>query len=368
VARPKKNNPKKRLNKSAAQSGVVKDTTFRQGLADGFERSRARVYGHKMRRPHRSFRLTRRRDYNRSFKMPGYLGFTKYVLGQLRKSKWSFRLLTLFSVVAIALLVGIMSQDMYSSLQDALAQTSENIVGGQVGEVGKAALLLLSTATTGGLNQSPTEVQQVFTVLIFMIIWLTTVWLLRNQLSGNKVRLRDGLYNACAPLISTALVVLVLFVQLIPAIVALVAYSAAVATDFLATPLYAVVFWMAAGGLGLLSLFLVTSTIFALVVVTIPGMYPFAAIKISGDLVTSRRLRVILRLVWMALNILVFWVITMIPIIIFDSWFKGVAEWASGWPIVSIALLIVSSMSIIFASSYIYLLYRRLIDDAADPA
>jgi hypothetical protein len=58
----------------------------------------------------------------------------------------------------------------------------------------------------------------------------------------------------------------------------------------------------------------------------------------------------------------------MLPIIMLDSWFKSIADWAEGWPVVPIALLIVSSVSIIFAASYIYLLYRRLIADDADPA
>ena len=359
---------KRQQKKATAQANVVEDTTFKAGVKTGFSRSKTRVHGHKLRRPHRSFRLTRRRDYKRSFKMPGYFAFTNHVWGQVLKGKKNFIFLTLFAVGAFAVLVGVMSQDMYSSFGDALNETSENVASGQIGEVGKAALLLLSTATTGGLNQSPTEIQQVFSVVIFLVIWLVTVWLLRHQLSGNKVKLRDGLYNACAPIISTALVVVVLIVQMVPALIALVVYSAAVATDFLATPLYAVIFWTVGGALFLLSLFLITSTIFALVTVTIHGMYPLKAIKISGDLVTSRRLRVILRLVWMLFSVAVLWIVTMLPIIMLDSWLQRSFDWAEGLPIVPIALLIVSSISIIFASSYIYLLYRRLIADDADPA
>jgi hypothetical protein len=290
------------------------------------------------------------------------------VWARIFKVKKTFALLVLFSVAAFALLVGALSQDTYTSLGEALDETSENIVNGQIGEVGKAALLLLSTATTGGLNSAPTEVQQVFSVLIFLVIWLCTVWILRQQMAGNKFKLRDSLYNACAPLISTFLVLLVLIVQLIPALIAVVGYSAAITTGFLDTPLYAVVFWIAAGALLLLSLFLVTSSLFGLVTVTIPGVYPLKAVRISGDLVTSRRLRVILRLVWMALNVVILWTVVMIPIIIFDSWAQNALEWIEGVPIVPYALLIVSSISIIFISSYIYLLYRGLIADDADPA
>jgi hypothetical protein len=70
----------------------------------------------------------------------------------------------------------------------------------------------------------------------------------------------------------------------------------------------------------------------------------------------------------MLLSVAVLWIVTMLPIIMLDSWLQRSFDWAEGLPIVPIALLIVSSISIIFASSYIYLLYRRLIADDADPA
>ena len=48
---------------------------------------KTRVSGLLVRRPHRSFRLTRRRDYKRSLKMPGYWAFSIIVLKTLWQNK-----------------------------------------------------------------------------------------------------------------------------------------------------------------------------------------------------------------------------------------------------------------------------------------
>ncbi|MDR0397731.1 MAG: hypothetical protein LBH36_00925 [Candidatus Nomurabacteria bacterium] len=355
-------------SKKRAKKNVVENTTFKSGIEDGFSLAKSKAHVYKLRRPHRSFRRTRRRDYTRSFKMPGYFAFTNQVWGHLLKYKKTFLLLTLFTIVAFAVLVGAMSQDTYESFGDALNQTSENVVNGQLNEIGKAGMLLLATAVTGGLNQAPSEIQQVFSVIVFLVLWLTTVWLIRYQLSGKKVKLRDGLYNACSPIISTFLVALVIILQALPVIIAVVILGAAMSTDFFTTPLYAVVTSAAIIALGIFSLYLFMGSIFAMVIITIQGMYPLKAIKISGDLVVSRRLRLLKRLIWMALNICALWIIFMIPIIILDGWLKSFIDWLTGWPVVPIALLVVTSVSVIYAASYIYLLYRRLIVDDADPA
>ncbi|MCL2869731.1 hypothetical protein FWF48_02910 [Candidatus Saccharibacteria bacterium] len=351
---------------------VVKKATVWQKLSkkvvQHWRNLQTRRRNYLKRRPHRSFRLSHRIDYQRSLDMPGFWSFTSYVFSTLKKYKKPLLRLLIFMVVMMLVLIGLMSQSMYDSLGSALESTNKSMVGGQFGAIGKAGLLLLSTVTTGGLNQSPTEGQQIISVLIFILVWLTTIWILRNSLAGNKIKMRDGLYQACSPLISTVLVALVLFIQLIPALIAVIAYSAAVTTGFLDTPFYAIIFWIAAVGLGVLSLYLITSTVIALVAVTIPGMYPLTAIKISGDLVIGRRIRILLRVLWLAFILALLWAVIMIPIILLDGFLKAHIGFIENWPIVPFALLIMSAASMVFASSYVYLFYRKLVDDGSSPA
>ena len=320
------------------------------------------------RRPHRSFRRTRRRDYNRSLKLPGYWAFTAYVWRTLWAHRKTFVLLAIVYAVLTALLVGVASQDTYTTLTNTLSATGGSVLAGGWGVVGKASLLFLATIT-GSISQAMTDVQQVYAGLIALLAWLTSVWLLRNILAGHKVKLRDGLYNAGSPILSTFLVALLLLVQMLPFALALIGYSAASATGLLAAGgVESMLFWIAAGLLTTLSLYLITSTIFALVIVTLPGMYPFQAIKTAGDLVVGRRLRILMRLLWMAVGLSITWVIVMVPIILIDMWLKGVWSAIAWVPTIPFTLLTLSALTIIWASSYIYLLYRKVVDDGTDPA
>jgi hypothetical protein len=319
------------------------------------------------RRPHRSFRQTRRRDYVRSLKLPGYISFTKYVCRTIWTNRKMFTVLILIYALVTVLMVGIVSQDLYATLTETLGKTSEGFLVGFGGEIEKAGLLFL-TALTGGMSQTLTDVQQIYAGIISLLAWLTSVWMLRNILAGYKVKARDGLYNAGAPILSTFLVALLLVIQLLPLALALTAYSAAALTGILNGGVEAMLFWIAAGLLVMLSLYWVTSTIIALVIVTLPGMYPFQAIKTAGDLVVGRRLRILLRFLWMGLITIFVWAIIMIPVIMFDGWIKTVWTTINWLPIVPVVLLVMAAMTIIWVSSYVYLFYRKVVADDASPA
>lgn len=320
------------------------------------------------RRPHRSFRPTRRRDYNRSLTLPGYWSFTAHVNKTLWTHRKTFILLVVTYAILTVLLVGIASQDTYSTLTDTLRTTGTNVFTGDWGEVGRASLLFAATVT-GSISQTLSETQQIYAVLLGLLAWLTSVWLLRNILAGHKVKLRDGLYNSGAPILSTFLVALLLLVQMLPFALALIGYSAATATGLLAAGgIESMLFWIAAALLTVMSIYLMTSTAFALVIVTLPGMYPYQAIKTAGDLVVGRRLRILKRLIWMSLCISVSWTLIMIPIILIDLWIKGMWATISWLPIVPVVMLALSSLTIVWVSSYVYLLYRKVVADDANPA
>jgi hypothetical protein len=350
---------------------ITTQTTIWQRIASivvgVFKSVKTRTDTYLNRRPHRSFRWTRRRDYNRSLKLPGYFAFTSEVRKTLWPHRKVFLLLSLFYALLMATLVGLASQETYTTLTDTLRDTSGDVFDGNLGEVGKAGLLLL-TAMTGGISQTLTDAQQVYAGIVILLTWLTTVWVLRNVLAGHKVKLRDGLYNAGAPIISTFLVSLVLIIQLLPLAVALIAYSAAAASGLLAGGVEAMLFWIAAGLLAVLSLYLVTSTFIAMIVVTIPGMYPIRALKTAGDLVVGRRVRILLRLLWLAMGIVIAWAVVMVPIILLDTWAKGVWPNLQWLPVIPVFLLAMSSVSVVWAAGYIYLLYRKVVADDADPA
>lgn len=327
------------------------------------DRQKKRFNSFMNRHPHRTFRLTRRRDYVRPLVLPGYFSFTHEVTRLLWKNRKTFALLAVIYILLYAVLVGMQSQDDYTTLGETLKTTGGDLFTGGWGAISRAGVLLMSEFSSGYSAQS-SEAQQIFSVVIFLMAWLTTVWLLRNILAGHKVKLRDGLYNSGAPIFSTILIALLVAVQLIPIAIAFVGYSAALSSGLLAGGVASMLFWLGAGLLAVLSLYWITSTLFAMVIITLPGMYPYQAIKTAGDIMLGRRIKILFRWVWMALVVIVVSVIVLISIILLDMGLKSLWPALQGLPIVPIALLVWSALMTIWVASYVYLLYRKVVDYA----
>jgi len=328
---------------------------------------RKRVDSYLARRPHRSFRLTRRRDYVRSLTLPGYFAFTKQVNSTIWKYRKVFIPLVIVYAVFSGLLVGLGSQESYSNLTATLKETGTEVFKGNLGELGRAGLLFASIGASG-LTGTLTEGQQIYAAILALLVWLTTVWLLRNLIAGHKVKMRDGLYSAGAPLVATLIVGILMAIQLLPIAIATLGYSAAEASGLLSGGVATMLFWVAAALLGALSLFWVTSTFFALIIVTLPGTYPIKALRISGDMVVGRRIRILLRIVWMTLVVVVVWALVLLPTILLDGWLKGIWSQIEWLPIIPVALLIMATITFVWSAAYVYLLYRKVIEDDADPA
>jgi hypothetical protein len=90
--------------------------------------------------------------------------------------------------------------------------------------------------------------------------------------------------------------------------------------------------------------------------------------RTAGDLVVGRRIRILLRLSWSAILVFIVWAIVMIPVIMIDSAIKDAWPENSWVPVVPIMLLVMSSLTVVWAASYTYILYRRIVDDDASPA
>lgn len=328
---------------------------------------RERQTAYLSRRPHRSFQLTRRRDYARSLKLPGYWQFTVEVLAILWRHKNLFVSLAIVYAVLSAVFVGLSSQDSYDQLADLLSESGSELLGGGWGAIGGASLLLLS-GIGGSFAPQLSDVQQVYGMLLLVLIWLTTVWLLRTILSGKQPRLRDGIYNAGSPLVPSALVFLTIIIQLMPLALAIVIVNAAVTTGFISGGILSMLAWLVTGLVALVSLYWIISTIMALVVVTLPGMYPWQAIRTAGDLVIGRRLRLLLRLVWLSFFVGFLWVIFVLPVIVIDNWLRSIWPWFENIPLVPVTILVVTSLASVIMSAYLYLLYRKVVEDDADPA
>src|SRR5690606_28518012 len=116
-------------------------------------------------------------------------------------------------------------------------------------------------------------------MLLLLIASLAIIWALRKTHGDVKVRARDAFYQGMYPLIPFILVLLVIGLQLLPLLLGSSLYSL-VTTNGIAVHAIEQTAWLLLfGGLSLLSLYMLSSSLFALYIVTLPNMTPMKALR-----------------------------------------------------------------------------------------
>ena len=356
-----KNSKKLKLSKDTDSSKLIKEVKPKKSSLQTL-RGHIKTFRAGHLHLHKSFHRSYREDYTRETNTPGLLSHAMITFKTIFKYWRTFLPFIALMVFLYIFFVGLMNEEFYQQFQTEIDQTSEEVSGGKLGNFAKSGIILISTVMTGGLNAGMDDTQVTFTIGLFLIMWLVTIFLLRHFLAGEKPKLRDGLYNALGPLLSTMLVFFIIFIQAIPIMLVIITYSAAVATNFLDTPFYALVYFLFAATMVLLSGYLISSSIMGLVAVTAPGMYPLTALFAASDIMQGRRMKFVLRLIYLVLVVVLVYIIVMLPIILLDLWLKSFLTAIANWPIVPFFLLVVTCFIFIYLTTYIYLYYRWLLN------
>ncbi len=151
------------------------------------------------------------------------------------------------------------------------------------------------------------------------------------------------------PVIPTLLVLMVILLQFVPLLIGSSLYNIVVTTGIAVNGaekfLWAVLFFLTA----LLSVYMVTSSIFALFIVTLPDMTPMVALRSARQLVLHRRWSVMRKVLFLPIVLLLIGAALIIPLIIFAT------------PIAVGAFYIFSMLCLATVHSYLYTLYRELL-------
>ena len=310
--------------------------------------------------PHKSFKRTYREDYMRETNIPGIM---QHIFDSFRIIFKNYKLFLPFLVLMVVMsifMIGLMGETSYAELKEGVERSS----GENAGSLSKAWTMFMFTFATGGLAGASTEVTVAFSVLIFLAIWLVTIFIIRQRLAGHDIKLRDALYNAMTPLFSTLAIFVIVMIECVPLFLSMIAYSAAVQTEFLNTPFYALLFLGFALLMITLSGYLLSSSLIALLAVSVPGLYPMLALDSAAELMVGRRIKFVLRLIALIITMIIMWVVVMIPLILFDMFMKQFA-WLEGVPFIPICLVVMTCFTEIYVTTYLYQYYRYLLDSDA---
>ena len=315
-------------------------------------------------RLHRSFKRSYYEDYQRKTELPSLTSQASAAFKMFFKFWKIFLPLLLIFVGLYIFLIGAMSENTLADVKANVEQTNKDVADGKIGTVGKAGLTLLGIISTGGLT-TMNDAQIVIAVLLFTIIWLVTIYLARHLLAGHQeIKMRDGFYSALSPLVSTLVVGLIIFLEAIPIMITVIIFQVALTTEFLSTPFYALLFFMFAALMITLSLYLLSSSFFAIIVVSAPGLYPLTAVRMAKNLIMGRRLRFLIRVFYLVIIVALLYLLLLMPAIILDGALKSQFAWLteSKIPFVAIIQLTITVFIFIYLSIYFYLFYRALLD------
>ena len=255
--------------------------------------------------------------------------------------------------------VGLAQQSEYADLS-AATHDAVSVIQNGAGQFAATTGILLSSVMTGSLNAAISDMQQLSYVGICFFIWLVTVWLVRHLHAGARVTVRDGLYNAGAPIISTLFVAGVGMLQLIPLAVIVTLFAAVQATGVANHAIVAGVMLVIALLSSVATLYWLTATIFALIIVTIPGTYPLAALRSARVLVRGHRLPLLARTAAAIIAAVLAVTIGLLPLVLLDA---GTGLSAASVFIAVFDALVIAAIMIV--TIYLYVLYRSMIDARA---
>jgi hypothetical protein len=206
-------------------------------------------------------------------------------------------------------------------------------------------LFIYMASTSGNISNTTAGAYQLFLTLITS---LALIWTLREIYAGNKVRIRDGFYWGMYPFIQFMLVIFAAVIQLLPVIVAGYIYNlvnSGIAATGVEHLLWAVTFVI----FGIISLYMLSSSLFALYIVCLPDMEPMEALKSARELVRYRRWTLMRKLIFLPIFLLVTGAVLIIPLIYFAP------------VLATITFLLTSMFGLPIIHGYIYRLYRELL-------
>ena len=316
----------------------------RKSAPKAVPRAKATAISPRRLRPGRTKILKRRKLAEPPQKIPSAWKITKKASNLLWEHKKIIIVITLvYGLLNLVLVRGFSGGTDVGSLKNTLDQ----IFHGDLGHLASSLTVFALLVTSAGNSSSSTAGS--YQALLLVIVSLAIVWIFRQLMAGEKVRVRDGFYRGMYPLIPAVLVLGVIALQLIPLLIGSSIYSTVVSDSIAASGIEKLMWGILFFLLALLSLYMLCSSIFALYIVTLPDMTPLKALRSARELVRHRRWTILRKIIFLPLVLLIVAGIIMVPIIAVVT---PLAQWV---------FFILSMLALAAVHAYMYTLYREML-------
>jgi len=251
----------------------------------------------------------------------------------------------IYGLLTLVLVKGFSGGLNVSTLKTDLNQVFSGNFGALASGLGVFVVMIGSAGSNSTAASSP------YQLVIAIITSLAVIWSLRQVLANKKFRLRDTYYKSMYPLIPFILVLAVVSLQLIPLMIGSTIYGMVVSFGIAVSIIERIIWVLVFLGLAALTIYWLSSSLFALYIVTLPDMTPIKALRSAKELVTGYRWQVIRKVIALPVILLLVAIVVMLPIIVILT---PLAQWV---------FFLLTSLVLVAINTYMYLLYRELMNE-----
>ncbi len=292
---------------------------------------------------YKSFRLhlpVKRPD----LQIPSWFEITKKALKLIRANAkpiaWFFLIYGLLYLVFVR---GVVSPVNIDSVRDEIDAATGTAASSIVKNVTAMSVLFQSAVSSGG------EVAGLYQMLFLISSALALIWLFRQQQAGNKVSMKEAYYRGMYPLVPFVLVVLVIALQTLPATIGNFLFTTVNSTGIAVTAFEQLIWLLFFLSTLLLSLYMISASVIALFIVTLPEMTPMSALKKARELVTFRRANVLFKVIILLILVGLFYVGVVLPAIFISA------------ILAQVVFFFLTVFIVPFVIAYLFVLYRELL-------
>lgn len=269
---------------------------------------------------YRSFRMSKRIKPPVQKSLPTIPVLLRQTVRHIWQNKRVF-----LGVIAIYILLNLIFVKGFASTVDLGGIRSDLIESGTA--AGTEVNVALLGVLFGSGNTATTDVGTLYQSIILVLTSLGFIWLFRQTSTDNKnaVKIKQPFYEGMAPLVPFLLVLCVIGLQLLPMLAGVGILSTVLSNGLAVTFVEQFVWALLTLSLTLLSFYMISSSMFALIIVTLPGTQPLGALRSARKVVQYRRAQLMRKLLLLTIllsfifGLLVFLCIVVAPVL--AEWF-----------------------------------------------
>jgi len=293
---------------------------------------------------YKSFRLSKRIKHPAP-KLPKARQLARQSLGVLWRHKRVFTgIMAVFAVLYVVFVRGLAGTDL-ATFRESL-QDSEGFAGVQVAQgLGMVAYLF------GNVSSAESEIAGAYQLLLLSLVSMALIWTFRQMYADKprRVTVKQAYYTGTAPFVRYLIINAVIGLQLVPALLGMAIYQQVLGAGLAATSAESFI-WLALLVMTLLlSFYMVSSSIFALFIVTLPDVTPMQALRSARELVHFRRWEVMRKVAFMPLMLILVGMVAFLPIVLYAT------------PVADVLFSVAAIAAVAIINSYMYQLYRSLL-------